>query len=63
MKKELEPTYHAFLIRLWREEANTWRGTLENAHTGKRHAFANVDLLLSHIRNQIQNDTSAEMSS
>lgn len=41
------PTYIAYMLRLWREDATTWRGTLENPHTGERHAFATAaDLFL-----------------
>ncbi len=57
MKKEKpNPTYLAFLVRLWREGDDTWRGTLEDPHSGQRHAFAEVDELLAYIREQTQSD-------
>ncbi len=52
--KKTRPTYHAFLIRLWQEGDTIWRATLEDPHTGQRHAFADVDSLLMYIRHQVE---------
>jgi hypothetical protein len=53
-KQNNQPGYRAFLIRLWREDENSWRGTVEDPHSGQQKAFAEVDLLLAYIRNQVQ---------
>lgn len=52
MPEKTDPTYIAYLVRLWREDDTTWRGTLEDPHTGQRYAFADVETLLEHIRNE-----------
>ena len=44
--------YVAYLIRCWYEEGDGWRGTLEDPHTGERHAFANMNSLLNFIETQ-----------
>lgn len=50
--KHAGPDYLAFLIRLWREDKNLWRGTLENPHTGDRLTFADVAALLTYVQQQ-----------
>ncbi len=52
MPEKTDPTYIAYLVRLWREDDTTWRGTLEDPHTGQRYAFADVETLLEHIRSE-----------
>jgi hypothetical protein len=48
-----EPRYRAWLLRCWEERgqrpiaAPLWRFSLENPHTGERHAFATRDALLA----------------
>ncbi len=45
--------YLAYLLRLWQVEcdgAQTWRATLENAHTGERHAFGSLDTLFGFLK-------------
>jgi len=40
--------YKAFLLRLWQVRQNgheIWRASLEDSHTGERHAFANIQSL------------------
>lgn len=54
MKLEKPQSYQAYLIRLWQEDDHTWRATLENPHTGERQAFADVEMLLTFIRNQVK---------
>ncbi len=46
--------YIAYLIRLWREGPGVWRGMLQKPQTGERHYFANVDDLLTFLRQQAQ---------
>lgn len=46
--------YHAYLLRVWREnDAEPWRATLENPHTGERLAFAGADRLLAYLSGQL----------
>ena len=52
------PDYLAFLIRLWREDENIWRCTLESPHTGERLAFADVAALLAYVQKQTDEPTS-----
>ncbi|MCL4867531.1 MAG: hypothetical protein KJ063_01065 [Anaerolineae bacterium] len=52
MPNQKMPDYIAYLVRLWREDDKTWRGTLEDPHTGQRYVFAEVEALLAHIREQ-----------
>jgi hypothetical protein len=52
MSDNPNPTYLAYLIRLWREGEATWRCTLEDPHTGERHAFADIESLLTFLREQ-----------
>lgn len=46
--------YLAYLLRLWHEGEGIWRGTMENPHTGERHAFADVESLLAFLRQQTE---------
>jgi hypothetical protein len=47
--------YEAYLLRLWRvysEGKATWRAFVENAHTGERKGFTNLDDLFDFLRQQ-----------
>ena len=57
MKNEPTPNYLAYLVRLWRESETNWRGTLENPHTGQRHAFASIEELLLFLKQQTSDDS------
>ncbi len=44
-----EKRYFAFMLRLWQVPDGDeifWRGSLENAHTGERHGFADLEDLI-----------------
>jgi hypothetical protein len=42
--------YLAYLLRLWKEsDTATWRVTLENPHTGCRHAFSDLKKLFAFL--------------
>ena len=48
----MDHLYIAYLLRLW--QANNsgqiiWRASLENSHTGERHAFATLDALFTFL--------------
>jgi hypothetical protein len=51
--------YVSYMLRLWRagedvvkcdEEQALWRASLENAHTGERRGFANLEELFDFLR-------------
>jgi hypothetical protein len=47
--------YIAYLLRLWRERnagVDVWRASLEDPHTGQRQGFADLDRLLSFLKEQ-----------
>ncbi|GIK57139.1 MAG: hypothetical protein BroJett015_28020 [Chloroflexota bacterium] len=48
------PDYLAYLVRLWHEGEGVWRSTVENPHTGERHAFADVEALFVFMRRQLE---------
>jgi hypothetical protein len=44
------PTYHSFLLRLWREsEQGGWRASLENVTTGERQGFPDLASLFAFL--------------
>ncbi len=45
--------YLAYMVRLWRTEGDeepVWRASVESPHTGERHTFAKVELLIAFLR-------------
>ena len=55
------PTYRSYLLRFWHEPAAThehsaWRFMLEDPHTGERQGFADIDILIGHLH-QLMNQT------
>lgn len=49
-----QPNYHAYLLRLWRVDAQrtgaaSWRASLEDPHTGLRLGFATLEQLFAHL--------------
>ncbi len=51
-----EQGYRAYLIRLWRTGSRgkpVWRASLEDPHTGERHAFASLEGLVTFLKEQI----------
>lgn len=54
MGKQAVHNYHAYLLRLWREDdATPWRASLENPHTGERIHFANDKQLYAFLHEQM----------
>lgn len=48
-------TYSAYLLRLWRDsEQSPWRASLEDAQSGERHGFADLEQLFSFLRRQAE---------
>lgn len=51
-----ENAYHAYLLRIWQEDQqersqHSWRFSLEDAHTGQRRGFSDLDALLIFLQN------------
>ena len=54
MKVATQPHYHAYLLRLWRDDAAaSWRASAQNPHTGQIHHFATVAQLLQFLQEQL----------
>lgn len=50
----MTPTYHAYLLRIWRENGcEAWRALLEDPHTGERLGFDGADRLLAYLTAQL----------
>jgi hypothetical protein len=53
VKQSEQYEYQAYLLRLWREnEADPWRASLENTHTGERRSFASLPSLLLYLEQE-----------
>jgi subtilisin-like proprotein convertase family protein len=49
-----QPTYRAFLLRYWCEgEEGNWRCWVQDVATGAQYGFAEVDLLLAFLSQQV----------
>jgi hypothetical protein len=51
MKDEAQP-YRAYLVRLWQARSGrqvVWRASAEDAHSGERHAFADLQALCAFL--------------
>lgn len=46
--------YHSYLLRMWQvdEEPPTWRASLEDARTGQRHGFGDLESLFRFLAEQ-----------
>ncbi|MCC6569023.1 MAG: hypothetical protein IT315_07280 [Anaerolineales bacterium] len=47
--------YMAFLLRIWKvSQDGKWvmRASLENIHTGERHNFSSLEVLITFLRNE-----------
>ncbi len=52
--------YHAYLLRLWREESAEYRLTLENAHTRQLTPLPDLQAIVDFLQRQIDNDQPVE---
>ena len=53
----------SYLLRLWQAAAATrfvWQASLENAQTGERRGFADLDALLNFLRQTTDTETRTE---
>ena len=51
----MQPKQHShatFILRIWSDAPNSWRGSLENIHTGDKRNFAMPEQMLSHLYKQ-----------
>ena len=56
--------YRSYLLRFWHEpaaspEQGAWRFMLEDPHTGERQGFADIDILVGHLH-QLMNQPDAQ---
>jgi hypothetical protein len=52
--------YRSYLLRLWQVQsgdAPIWRASLEDARTGERHGFAELEQLFAFLKQQTNDDT------
>ena len=60
------PEYMAFLLRLWcvrDADAIQWRASLEDAQTGERQGFANLELLCEFLVQRCTNASDTSLTS
>ncbi|HEX5691798.1 MAG TPA: hypothetical protein VFX76_17405 [Roseiflexaceae bacterium] len=51
--------YRSYLLRLWGAQSGegfVWRASLEDARTGERHSFAELEQLFAFLRQQANDD-------
>lgn len=49
-------TYQSYLLRLWKAEQTNWRASLEDARTGERIGFANLEQLFAFLMERVAVD-------
>lgn len=68
MIQDRPPRYGSYLLRYWEVRSDlpgqpsTWRFTLEEAGTGKRHAFSDLGALLAHLARALAVDDAVAAS-
>ena len=56
------PRYSVYLLRCWQERESrsdvpsTWRFSLEDSRSGKRHGFADLESLMQYLDQALQED-------
>ncbi|MCL5998488.1 MAG: hypothetical protein M1546_20900 [Chloroflexi bacterium] len=53
--ENIQDRYLAYMLRLWQVdgESPVWRASLEDARTGERYGFGNLDLLFQFLTEQV----------
>lgn len=51
---EKTANYHVYLLRLWREEGESWRVSLQSTHTGERCGFADLQTAVQFIEKNLR---------
>jgi hypothetical protein len=46
--------YHAYLLRLWREEGENWRVSLQSIRTGERFGFADLQTAVYFVEQNLR---------
>lgn len=46
--------YHAYLLRLWREEGEYWRVSLQSTRTGERFGFTDLQAAVQFIEQNLR---------
>jgi hypothetical protein len=46
-------SYHAYLLRFWRDESSAWRASLEDPFNGERRGFASLQQLYTFLEEQV----------
>jgi hypothetical protein len=46
--------YRAYLLRLWRTAEATWRGSLEDPHSGERRVFVTLAELVAFLERELE---------
>lgn len=63
MGDTFSPDYYAYMLRLWRGEANAfWRASLEDPHTGERRHFTSPQCAFAFIEAQLNQPSGDENS-
>jgi hypothetical protein len=58
------PRYRAYMLRCWEVRSPepggpvTWRFSVEDPHTGQKHGFVNLDVLVDFLESQLISDDS-----
>jgi hypothetical protein len=53
----MQTRYFSFLLRLWQVKQNggrSWHASLEDPHTGERHGFTNLEMMMKFLIEQTQ---------
>lgn len=58
MKPKESPRYEAYVLRSWQVQdtqagASSRRFSLEDSHSGEKHGFADLEVLLSYLRSKL----------
>ncbi len=53
--EDTNPHYHAYLVRLWRDNAQApWRASITHVATGQVHRFADPQLAWAYVAQQLE---------
>ncbi len=63
----LRPVYYVYLLRMWRESdvlspsRGVWRFSLEDPVTHHRYGFADLEAVMAHLREKIEEEERARV--
>lgn len=62
-KTNLEHTYVAFMVRMWRDSARAqWRASAQSVHTGETVRFASIPMLLHYLHEHVSHGATDDES-